>query len=150
MDTDYADAIMQLNDEVSACPRAPASARASCSDGGDRPRSFAAFQPTRWRRDDQLHVISALPHIGSGPHYISCVAGRIILRPPNTIRGKGLKFLLFSYHPLAPRGGWGDFLGCYDSQEAAQRIANQVADSDSWQIVDLSTNSVVAAGKGNP
>lgn len=61
-----------------------------------------------------------------------------------------MKFILFSYHPLAPRGGWGDFIGSYGTVEEAQRIANSTPDSDSWQIVDLERNSVVAAGKGTP
>jgi hypothetical protein len=61
-----------------------------------------------------------------------------------------MKFILFNYHPLAPRGGWGDFIGSYATQEEAQRIANQTPDCDSWQIVDLERNSVIAAGKGQP
>lgn len=56
-------------------------------------------------------------------------------------------FMLFAYDGISPRGGWHDFVGVYDTQEAAQRIANQTADSDCWQIVDLTTRSVIAAGK---
>lgn len=56
-------------------------------------------------------------------------------------------FLLFNYDPIAPRGGWGDFIGAYDNEADALRIANQTPDSDSWQIVDLAKRSVVAAGK---
>lgn len=54
-------------------------------------------------------------------------------------------FLLFNFDPMAPRGGWGDFIGAYTTREEAQTVADKC--EDNWQIVDLDRRSVVANGK---
>lgn len=56
-----------------------------------------------------------------------------------------MKFLLFNFDPVAPRGGWGDFMGAYDTQEEAQSVADEI--TDAYQIVDLERRTVVKAGK---
>lgn len=56
-----------------------------------------------------------------------------------------MMFILFSFDPLAPRGGWGDFLGVYETQDEAVAIGEKT--QDAWQVVDLGRRSVVANGK---
>ena len=54
-------------------------------------------------------------------------------------------FILFAFDPIAPRGGWYDFVGMYATREEAKEIAVN-CDGD-WHIIDEDRRSVVENGR---
>jgi len=54
------------------------------------------------------------------------------------------RFLLFCYDTYYPVGGWGDFIGAFDSVEEAESAIDKTFHY--WQIVDMEKLEVVKSG----
>ena len=50
-----------------------------------------------------------------------------------------MKYMLFAYNVERPRGGWGDYMGLFDSVEEAEECHNEYEGDNKAQIVDATS-----------